>query len=251
MRTRLDVELARRGLADSREGAQRLIMAGHVRVNSRPAGKPDLKVDEDSRIEVVGARADYASRGAYKLDAALNAFGIGVEGRLALDVGASSGGFTDVLLRRSAKRVIALDVGYGQLDLRLRNDPRVIVMERTNIRHVTPEQLEYRPELVTIDVSFISLKLVLPAVVALAAPHCDIVALIKPQFEVGKGKVGKGGVVRDENLRRQAIAQVTDFAAGLGLALTGVIDSPIKGPAGNQEYLARLVRTGQIGRGQK
>jgi 23S rRNA (cytidine1920-2'-O)/16S rRNA (cytidine1409-2'-O)-methyltransferase len=243
MRTRLDVELARRGLADSRERAQQLIMAGCVRVNSRPAGKPDLKVDESSRIEVVGTREDYASRGAYKLAAALEAFGVGAEGRLALDVGASSGGFTDVLLRRGAKRVIALDVGYGQLDLRLRNDPRVIVMERTNIRHVTPEQLEYRPELLTIDVSFISLKLVLPAVVALAAPHCDIVALIKPQFEVGKGKVGKGGVVRDEGHRKQAIAEVTGFAASLGLAVKGVIDSPIRGPAGNQEYLAWLVKT--------
>jgi 23S rRNA (cytidine1920-2'-O)/16S rRNA (cytidine1409-2'-O)-methyltransferase len=240
MRTRLDTELARRGLADSREGAQRLIRSGCVRVNSQPAGKPDLKVDENSRIEVVGVRDEYASRGAYKLLAALDAFGVGAEDRLALDVGASSGGFTDVLLRRGASRVIALDVGYGQLVLRLRNDPRVIVMERTNIRHVAPAALPYRPDLVTIDASFISLKLVLPAVIGLAAPRCDVIALIKPQFEVGKGKVGRGGVVRDEAQRQQVIADVTGFAADLGLAVKGVVNSPITGPAGNQEYLAWL-----------
>ncbi|MGO9058649.1 MAG: TlyA family RNA methyltransferase [Candidatus Binataceae bacterium] len=243
MRTRLDLELVRRGLADSREGAQRLILAGCVRVNSQPAGKPDLKVDENSRIEVVGIQDQYASRGAYKLLAALDTFGIVVEGRLALDVGASSGGFTDVLLRRGAQRVIALDVGYGQLALRLRNDPRVIVIERTNIRHVAPGTLIYRPNLVTIDASFISLKLVLPAVVALAAPRCDIVALIKPQFEVGKGKVGKGGVVRDETQRQQVIADITGFAAGLGLEVKGVVSSPTTGPAGNQEYLAWFEKT--------
>src|SRR5271170_1797768 len=185
MRTRLDTELSRRGLAERREGARRLILAGCVRVNSQPAGKPDLRVDENSRIEVVGVRDEYASRGAYKLLAALDAFGIAIEGRLALDVGASSGGFTDVLLRRGAKRVIALDVGYGQLALRLRDDPRVTVMERTNIRKVEPAAFAYRPDLVTIDASFISLKLVLPAVIELAAPRCDVIALIKPQFEVG------------------------------------------------------------------
>jgi 23S rRNA (cytidine1920-2'-O)/16S rRNA (cytidine1409-2'-O)-methyltransferase len=243
MRTRLDVELARRGLAESREGAQRLILAGYVRVNSQPAGKPDLRVDEDSRIEVVGVRDEYASRGAYKLLAALDAFGIAIEGRLALDVGASSGGFTDVLLRCGAKRVIALDVGYGQLALRLRGDPRVTVMERTNIRKVEPAALAYRPDLVTIDASFISLKLVLPAVIELAAPRCDLIALIKPQFEVGKGKVGKGGVVRDEAQRQQVIAGVTGFAGGLGLAVKGIVNSPITGPAGNQEYLAWLEKT--------
>jgi 23S rRNA (cytidine1920-2'-O)/16S rRNA (cytidine1409-2'-O)-methyltransferase len=244
-RTRLDSELARRGLADSREGAQRLILAGRVRVNSRPAGKPDLKVDENSRIEVVDGGGDYASRGAHKLLAALDGFVISVEDRLALDVGASSGGFTDVLLRRGAKRVIALDVGYGQLALRLRSDPRVVVKERTNIRHVAPADLEYPPDLVTIDVSFISLKLVLPAVIGLAAPRCDIIALIKPQFEVGRGKVGKGGVIRDEALRLAVVADVTSFAAGLGLAVKGVVGSPITGPAGNREYLAWLAKRQQ------
>jgi 23S rRNA (cytidine1920-2'-O)/16S rRNA (cytidine1409-2'-O)-methyltransferase len=238
MRSRLDVELARRGLAPSRERAQRLILAGCVRVDSRPADKPDIRVDESSRIEVVGVRDQYASRGAYKLAAAFDAFPIQVAGRLALDVGASTGGFTDVLLLRGAARVIALDVGYGQLALRLRNDPRVIVMERTTIRHVTPQDLEYRPELIAIDVSFISLKLVLPPVVALAAQTCDIVALIKPQFEVGKGKVGKGGVVRDPAQREAVVAEISAFAAGLGLVTRDVVLSPVAGPAGNREYLA-------------
>jgi 23S rRNA (cytidine1920-2'-O)/16S rRNA (cytidine1409-2'-O)-methyltransferase len=242
MSGRLDTEMARRGLAGSREAAQRLILAGRVRVNSRPANKSDLKVDESSRIEVVGTDDDYASRGAYKLAGALDAFALAVEGRLALDVGASSGGFTDVLLRRGARRVIAIDVGYGQLALRLRNDPRVVVKERVNIRHVVADDLEYRPDLIVIDVSFISLKLVIPAVIALAAPRCDVIALIKPQFEVGKGKVGKGGVVRDEALRQRAVVEVCDFASGLGLVVKGVVAAPITGPAGNQEYLAWLAR---------
>jgi 23S rRNA (cytidine1920-2'-O)/16S rRNA (cytidine1409-2'-O)-methyltransferase len=243
MRTRLDAEMARRGLAGSREGAQRLILAGRVRVNSRPANKPDLKVDENSNIELVGAGDDYASRGAYKLIGALDAFALSVDGRLALDVGASSGGFTDVLLRRGAKRVIAIDVGYGQLDLRLRNDPRVVVKERVNIRHVTADDLEYRPDLAVIDVSFISLKLVLPVVLALAAPQCDVIALIKPQFEVGKGKLGKGGVVRDDALRQRVVAEVCAFASGLGFVVRGVVAAPITGPAGNQEYLVWLAIT--------
>jgi 23S rRNA (cytidine1920-2'-O)/16S rRNA (cytidine1409-2'-O)-methyltransferase len=243
MRTRLDAEMVRRGLAGSREGAQRLILAGRVRVNSRPANKPDLKVDENSNIELVGAGDDYASRGAYKLIGALDAFALSVDGRLALDVGASSGGFTDVLLRRGAKRVIAIDVGYGQLDLRLRNDPRVVVKERVNIRHVTADDLEYRPDLAVIDVSFISLKLVLPVVLALAAPQCDVIALIKPQFEVGKGKLGKGGVVRDDALRQRVVAEVCAFASGLGFVVRGVVAAPITGPAGNQEYLVWLAIT--------
>ncbi|HKD67142.1 MAG TPA: TlyA family RNA methyltransferase [Candidatus Binataceae bacterium] len=242
MRTRLDSELARRGLAASRESAQRLILAGCVRVNSRPAGKPDLKVDEDTNIEVVGVHDPYASRGAYKLAAALDAFPIEVEGRLALDVGASAGGFTDILLTRGVRRVIALDVGYGQLDLRLRGDSRVVVVERTNIRHIAAGDLEYRPDLVVIDVSFISLKLVLPAVAALAAARCDIVALIKPQFEVGKGEVGKGGVVRDETERQRVVEEISNCAAGLDLAVKGVVASPVIGPAGNREYLMWMVK---------
>ena len=242
MRQRLDVEMARRGLAESREMAQRLIMAGRVRVNSRPAAKPGLKVDAAADIAVVGSDAQYASRGAYKLAAALDHFGIEVQGRLALDVGASTGGFTDLLLQRGAAHVIALDVGYGQLAERLRIDARVTVIDRTNIRFVTPEQLPYRPSLVTIDASFISLKLVLPAVIQLMAGRGEIIALVKPQFEVGKGKVGKGGVVRDEALRAQALAEIIDFAVGIGLEAVGAIESPLAGAAGNREYLA-LLRT--------
>ena len=236
---RLDVELARRGLAGSREFAQRLIMAGRVRVNSRPADKADLRVDSDTRIEVLGDRTpEYASRGAYKLIAALDRFAIDVKDRRALDVGASSGGFTDVLLRRGAAAVIALDVGYGQIASRLRSDPRVTVLDRTNIRLASRSDLPFVPELIVIDTSFISLRLVLPAALALAAPGADIIALIKPQFEVGKGKVGKGGVVRDETLRRNVVEEILRFAETLGLEAVGTVDSPIEGAKGNREVLA-------------
>jgi 23S rRNA (cytidine1920-2'-O)/16S rRNA (cytidine1409-2'-O)-methyltransferase len=240
MRARLDVEMARRGLAESRERARRLVMAGRVRVNSRPADKPDLRVDGDTPIEVIAAKREYASRGAYKLIGALDHFGVSVEGKRALDVGASTGGFTDVLLARGAQSVIALDVGYGQLAERLRTDSRIIVKDRTNIRHVTAEELPYRAELTTIDVSFISLRLVLPAVLALLGAPAEIIALIKPQFEVGKGKVGKGGIVRDENLRRETVDAILEFARGLGLDVAGAIESPIEGAEGNREYLTLM-----------
>src|ERR1019366_2095824 len=221
MRTRLDLEMTRRGLAESREGAQRLIMAGRVRVNSRPASKADLKVDAETEIAVVGAASEYASRGGYKLAAAIDKFNVEVPGRRALDVGASTGGFTDVLLQRGAASVIALDVGYGQIAEKLRRDPRVIVMDRTNIRLVTPADLPYAPDLIVIDTSFISLRLVLPAVIELAAPKAEIIALVKPQFEVGKGKVGKGGVVRDAALRKEALDAILAFARGTGLEVVG------------------------------
>lgn len=240
MRTRLDLEMTRRGLAESREGAQRLIMAGKVRVNSRPASKADLKVDAETAIEVVGASSEYASRGGYKLAAAIDHFQLEVAGRRALDVGASTGGFSDVLLQRGAASVIALDVGYGQIAEKLRRDPRVIMMDRTNIRNVTPADLPYPPDLVVIDTSFISLRIVLPAVIEIAAPKADIIALVKPQFEVGKGKVGKGGVVRDDALRQGALEGILAFARAAGLAVAGSIESPIHGAAGNLEYLALL-----------
>ena len=239
---RLDLEIARRGLAPSRESAQRMVMAGRVRVDSRPALKSDLKVDEQSTIELVGGPPEYASRGGLKLTAALDHFRIDPAGRRALDVGASTGGFTDVLLRRGAEHVIALDVGYGQIVERLRRDARVTIVDRTNIRMVRPGDLPYAPELVTIDVSFISLRLVLPVVVELCAPEFEIVALIKPQFEVGKGKVGKGGVVRDDALRRQSVEGILEFAAELGLEVRSPIESPIRGAAGNIEYLAAMRR---------
>ena len=245
MRTRLDLEMTRRGLAESRERAQRLIMAGNVRVNSRPASKADLKVDAETVIEVVGAASEYASRGGYKLAAAIDHFRVEVAGRRALDVGASTGGFTDVLLQRGAASVIALDVGYGQIAEKLRRDPRVIMMDRTNVRNVTPADLPYAPELIVIDTSFISLRIVLPAVIAIAAPEAAIIVLVKPQFEVGKGKVGKGGVVRDDALRKEAVDGILAFAREAGLEVVGAIESPIHGAAGNLEYLA-LLRKGNI-----
>lgn len=220
--------------------ARRLVMEGRVRVASRPALKPDFKVDSDTEIIVLPGAREYASRGGHKLAAALDHFGLAIEGRRALDVGASTGGFTDVLLHRGAAMVVALDVGYGQLAERLRHDRRVVVMDRTNIRYVTPDDLPYRPELVVIDTSFISLRLVLPAVTALVADRADIVALVKPQFEVGKGKVGKGGVVRDAALREQTLNETVEFARAMGLDVTGSVESPIKGPAGNVEYLVLM-----------
>jgi len=239
-RARLDVEMARRGLADSREGAQRLIMAGRVRVDSRLAAKPDLRISAASEIVVMPGLREYASRGGHKLAAALDAFRLEVAGRAALDVGASTGGFTDVLLRRGASRVIALDVGYGQLATQLRNDPRVIVLDRTNIRTTLADDLPYRPDLLVIDVSFISLRLVLPAVVDLSSTPADLIVLIKPQFEAGREKVGKGGVIRDDSIRREALEKILAFAGEIGLEVKGSIESPIAGAAGNREFLAWL-----------
>jgi 23S rRNA (cytidine1920-2'-O)/16S rRNA (cytidine1409-2'-O)-methyltransferase len=236
----LDTEMARRGLVPSREKAQRLIMAGRVRVNSRPAAKPDLRVDSTTPIAVVGPAAEYASRGAYKLLAALDHFMVDVAGRLALDVGASTGGFTDVLLQRGAAHVVALDVGYGQLAERLRIDDRVIVIDRTNIRYVTAAILPYSPDLVVVDTSFISLKLVLPVIVKMVAAAADIIVLIKPQFEVGKGKVGRGGIVRDPLARRESVEEVLGAARALGLEVDAAIESPIRGASGNHEFLALL-----------
>lgn len=248
MRQRLDVEMARRGLAESREMARRLVMEGRVRVDSQPALKPDLKVGPDTEIAVLPGGPEFASRGGLKLAAALERFGVRVEGRRALDVGASTGGFTDVLLRNGAAMVVALDVGYGQLAERLRHDRRVVVMDRTNIRYVTPDDLPYRPDLVVIDTSFISLRLVLPAVMRLVADEAEIVALVKPQFEVGKGKVGKGGVVRDEAARRQALDEIAAFVGELGLEVVDTMESPITGPAGNVEFLMLMRWKGSLAR---
>jgi 23S rRNA (cytidine1920-2'-O)/16S rRNA (cytidine1409-2'-O)-methyltransferase len=241
-RRRLDLEMVRRGLAPSREGAQRLIMAGRIRVNSQPALKADQSVDERSTIALVGGALEYASRGGLKLAAALDHFDVDPAGRHAMDVGASTGGFTDVLLRRGAAHVVALDVGYGQIVERLRRDSRVTVLDRTNIRLVQAGILPYAPDLVVIDVSFISLRLVLPPVLELSAPAAEIVALIKPQFEVGKGKVGKGGVVRDDVERRRAVDEVLEFAAGLRLEVVGAVEASIRGAAGNQEFVALMRR---------
>jgi 23S rRNA (cytidine1920-2'-O)/16S rRNA (cytidine1409-2'-O)-methyltransferase len=237
-KVRLDTLLVERGLAETRNKAQALLLAGSVRVNGQPAGKPGTLVDPAVALEVTAA-LPYASRGGYKLAHALDTFGLDPHGRTALDVGASTGGFTDVLLQRGAARVYAVDVGYGILDYKLRADPRVVVLERTNIRYLEALPSDASPaDCAVIDVSFISLKLVLPAVRRLLAPAAWIVALIKPQFEAGPDLVGKGGVVRDPKVHRAVLREVVAAAAGYDLALHGLVRSPITGPAGNIEFLA-------------
>jgi 23S rRNA (cytidine1920-2'-O)/16S rRNA (cytidine1409-2'-O)-methyltransferase len=232
---RLDRLLVERGLAPSRERAQRLIMAGDVLVDERPVTKAGSEVADDAPVRLRAPASPWASRGGEKLAGALDAFGLDVAGRVVLDVGASTGGFTDVCLRRGAARVIAVDVGYGQLAWSLRQDPRVTVVDRTNARTLTAAALPATPDLVVVDVSFISLTLVLPALVPLGAPGAEFVLLVKPQFEVGKGEVGKGGVVRDPALRAGAVARVRAAAETLGLAVRAEADSVLAGPKGNRE----------------
>ncbi|MEV5410510.1 TlyA family RNA methyltransferase [Thermopolyspora sp. NPDC052614] len=244
-RIRLDSELVRRGLARSREHAARLIEDGRVTVGGRAAAKPATQVDPAAAIVVAEADEgpDYVSRGAHKLAGALEAFGplgLTVRGRRCLDAGASTGGFTDVLLRNGAAHVVAVDVGYGQLAWSLRTDERVTVMERVNVRDLTPQLVGEPPDLVVGDLSFISLRLVLPPLYACAAPRADFVLLVKPQFEVGKGRVGPGGVVRDPRLRAEAVLDVAGAAEGIGLSVRGVTASPLPGPSGNVEYLLWL-----------
>ncbi|TXK40427.1 TlyA family RNA methyltransferase [Nonomuraea sp. C10] len=242
-RVRLDSELVRRGLARSREQAVQLIEAGRVTVGGRRAAKPATQVDTAAAVVVAESQdgPDYVSRGAHKLIGALDTFGsLTVEGRRCLDAGASTGGFTDVLLRRGAAHVLAVDVGYGQLAWSLRTDERVTVMERVNVRDLTPDLVGEPPTLVVGDLSFISLRLVLPALAAVAAPEADFVMLVKPQFEVGKDLVGAGGVVRDPELRAGAVRAAAAEAARLGLAVRGVTYSPLPGPSGNVEYLLWL-----------
>jgi 23S rRNA (cytidine1920-2'-O)/16S rRNA (cytidine1409-2'-O)-methyltransferase len=242
-RARLDAELVRRGLARSREQAAGLIAAGQVAVAGQTAAKAATQVPQDAAI-VVRETEDgpaYASRGGHKLAGALAAFGaLRVRGRRCLDAGASTGGFTDVLLRAGAAQVVAVDVGYGQLAWNLRADPRVTVLDRVNVRALRPEQVAPAPELLTADLSFISLTLVLPALVACAAPDADFLLLVKPQFEVGREHVGSGGVVRDPALRADAVATVARSALGLGLGVRGVTASPLPGPSGNVEYFVWL-----------
>jgi 23S rRNA (cytidine1920-2'-O)/16S rRNA (cytidine1409-2'-O)-methyltransferase len=239
-RVRLDSLLAERGLFESRSRAAAAVMAGDVRVASRPAAKPGQLVDPAVDIEIAEAPS-YVSRGGVKLANALDALGVPVAGRDALDVGASTGGFTDCLLQRGAARVIALDVAYGELDYRLRSDPRVTVVERTNARSIT--SLPYPPSLIVMDLSFISLRKVLPAVLALAADKFDCLAMVKPQFEVGRDRVGKGGVVRDPALRRDAVASVAECGASLGCSVQGFAPSGLPGPAGNLETFVRLAES--------
>jgi 23S rRNA (cytidine1920-2'-O)/16S rRNA (cytidine1409-2'-O)-methyltransferase len=244
-RTRLDAELVRRRLARSREQAANLIAAGRVAVAGHPAVKAATQVTHDAAITVAESRTgtEYASRGGRKLEGALRAFtGLTVTGRRCLDAGASTGGFTDVLLRAGAAHVVAVDVGYGQLAWQLRADPRVTVLDRVNVRYLTPQQAGPPPGLVTADLSFISLTLVLPALAACAAPDADFVLLVKPQFEVGKGRVGAGGVVRDPRQRAEAVAAVAGAADRIGLGVAGIAASPLPGPRGNVEYFLWLRR---------
>jgi 23S rRNA (cytidine1920-2'-O)/16S rRNA (cytidine1409-2'-O)-methyltransferase len=241
-RRRLDAELVRRGLARSREQAAGLVTARRVLVAGQAAAKPATQVDPGDPITVTEpAGPEYASRGGWKLAGALAAFsGLRVAGRRCLDAGASTGGFTDVLLRNGAAHVVAVDVGYGQLAWALRTDDRVTVLDRVNVRQLSPEQVAPAPGLVTADLSFISLSLVLPALARCAAPDADFVLLVKPQFEVGKDRVGPGGVVRAPALRRDAVAAVATAGAELGLGVAGVVASPLPGPAGNVEYFLWL-----------
>jgi 23S rRNA (cytidine1920-2'-O)/16S rRNA (cytidine1409-2'-O)-methyltransferase len=234
-RRRIDALLAERGLVASRSNAAAAVRAGQVRIglDGPVATKPGQLVPDDAELLVEGGRG-YVSRGGVKLENALEALGIDVSGRSCLDVGASTGGFTDCLLRRGAERVVAVDVGYGQLDWGLRNDPRVTVLERTNARGLTPADLPYGPDLATVDVSFISLAKVLPPVAACLAPEGEILALVKPQFELGRGRV-RGGVVRTPAERREALLAVAAAAEKAGLAVKGFASSGLPGPKGNRE----------------
>ena len=242
MKVRLDKLLLIKNLVSSRQKAQALIAAGQVMVNQQLVDKAGTMVADNSAIEIKET-CPYVSRGGYKLAAALEHFNISPAGYLCLDVGASTGGFTDCLRQNGAAKVYAVDVGYGQLAWKLRQDSRVLVMERTNARYLQPDNLQDPVDLAVIDAAFISLKLLIPPLLSLFRKNISIIALIKPQFEVGKGKVGKGGVVRDPDLHQEVIDDITGFCADLGLHSKGVIPSPILGPKGNTEFLIYLVST--------
>jgi len=241
-RTRLDVRLVSEGLAASRERARALVLAGRVRVAGEIVSKAGTSVPADARIDVIEPDFPWVGRGGVKLAHALDTFRIDVAGREALDIGASTGGFTDVLLQRGARRVVALDVGHGQLDWRLREDPRVVVLERRNARRLDRGWLPAPVDVVTIDVSFISLRLILPALPPVLAPGADLIALVKPQFEAGRGEVGRGGLVKDPVVHAAVLARVTESAASCGLTRVAMTPSPITGAAGNQEFLVHMRR---------
>ncbi|MFV1363189.1 TlyA family RNA methyltransferase [Mycolicibacterium elephantis] len=239
-RARVDAELVRRGLARSRQQAAELIGAGRVSIDGMPAAKPATAVAVTANLTVDADERSWVSRGAHKLIGALDRFGLTVEGRRCLDAGASTGGFTEVLLDRGAREVVAVDVGYGQLAWSLRRDPRVTVLERTNVRTLTADAIGGTVDLVVADLSFISLSTVLPALTSCAAPDADIVPMVKPQFEVGKDRVGAGGVVADPSLRADAVLAVARSAAELQWHTVAVTASPLPGPAGNVEYFLHL-----------
>lgn len=238
MKTRIDKLLVERGLAPSRERAQALILAGKVLVNEQKVEKAGAVVEQEAVIRLLGEDLRYVSRGGLKLERALDHWRIDVRGRICMDIGASTGGFTDCLLQHDAARVIAVDTGYGQIDLRFRTDPRVRLLEKTNARYLRREDVAEAVEFVAMDVSFISATLVLPAVIAAAGGTLgSIVVLVKPQFEVGRERVGKGGIVRDPVAQQDAADRVSKALAELGWRITGVIDSPILGAQGNREFL--------------
>ena len=241
VKKRLDVLLTEQGYADTRSKAQAIIMSGQVYVDGQKADKPGVSYEETVQLEVRGAACPYVSRGGLKLEKALRDFGVEPVGYVCSDSGASTGGFTDCLLQKGASKVFAIDVGYGQLDWKIRSDPRVVVMERTNIRYVTPEDLGEALDLSVIDVSFISLKIVLPAIKNLLKPGVgQVLCLIKPQFEAGKEKVGKKGVVREPEIHKEVLDMFVELAGSLGFTILGLTFSPVKGPEGNIEFLGHL-----------
>jgi len=245
VKKRADIYVVETGLVSSREQAQRLISEGKVFADGRPVGKPSSLIEEGSHVTIL-EETSYVSRGGLKLEKALHRFGVNPEGMLAVDVGASTGGFTDCLLRHGAKTVVAIDVGYGQLAWSLRQDPRVIVMERTNIRYVKPDDLPQPADLITIDVSFISLKKIHDSVMGLLRPGGKIIALVKPQFEAGRERVGKKGVVKDPKVHGDILKDLWEFYEAKGLFVRGLIYSPIKGPEGNIEFLLYLSLDGKV-----
>jgi 23S rRNA (cytidine1920-2'-O)/16S rRNA (cytidine1409-2'-O)-methyltransferase len=241
-RERLDILLVQRGLVESRQKAQALIMAGEVRVDGLVVTKAGQPVPAAAQIQI-SSPLPYVSRGGLKLEAALDHFGIQVDGRTVMDVGASTGGFTDCLLKRGARRILAVDVGHGQLHPRLRQDPRVVVMEKTNIRYLNQEDLEEPPEMATVDVSFISLRLVIPAVARLLGGEIlGILTLVKPQFEVGKKEVGRGGVVRERGLHERVLEEIAVVGGSMGFSPSAPFPSPVLGPKGNQEFFLWFTR---------
>lgn len=245
MKERLDVLLVKRNLAASREKAKAIIMSGNVYVDNQKEDKPGTTFPEESKIEVRGHTLPYVSRGGFKLEKAMKEFQVSVEGKVCTDVGSSTGGFTDCMLQNGAVKVFAIDVGHGQLDWKLRQDERVVCMEKTNIRYVTPEDIDDALDFASVDVSFISLTKVLGPARALLKDNGQMVCLIKPQFEAGREKVGKKGVVRDKAVHEEVINKVIDFALEIGFSVHNLEYSPIKGPEGNIEYLVYIEKTGE------
>ena len=242
MKERLDVLLVKKGLAESREKAKAIIMSGIVYVDNNKEDKAGQTFNEDALIEVRGNTLRYVSRGGLKLEKAMNCFGVTLEGKIAMDVGASTGGFTDCMLQNGAVKVYSVDVGHGQLAWKLRNDERVVCMEKTNIRYVTPDDVADKIDFASIDVSFISLKKVLPAVYGLLTDVGEVVCLIKPQFEAGREKVGKKGVVREQSVHLEVVDMIVSFAREMGFVTLDLSYSPIKGPEGNIEYLLYITK---------